>query len=406
MFLIDLKQGREFSWEYLIDDIHNESVFYPFCLHYNLYEYFKNIVLAILSEKNVCLIDYTFTSEEIKKLLRDYSRFLGQTIKVKIKKISSKEQLIDYLRSSKNWSITLFTSGTTGLPKKVIHTHDSLIKNVKISDKHKEDIWGFAYNITHIAGVQVFLQALLNGNQIVNLFGIDRELILNALERYKITHISSTPTFYRMLFPLHTKKFTEVKRVTLGGEKSDNRLINELSNVFINAKILNTYAATEFGTLLVTNDGELFSIPPRYINRVKIVDNELWVHRSLMGIFDIPVDEWYKTGDHIEIVSSNPLRFKIIGRQSDFVNVAGYKVNLLEVEEAIRKINGIKDVKVYPKRNSVIGNIICADIVCIDSSITELSIVQQLSKFLQEYKIPRIIRFVDTLSTTRTGKLK
>ena len=63
-------------------------------------------------------------------------------------------------------------------------------------------------------------------------------------------------------------------------------------------------------------------------------------------------------------------------------------------------------LRVYPKQNSVLGNIICCEVVANSKQITESSIRTFLQSKIQEFKIPRIIRFVEELSTTRTGKLK
>jgi len=57
---------------------------------------------------------------------------------------------------AKSWKIGLYTSGTTGRPKKVYHTFASLTRNVKTGDKYADNVWAFAYNPTHVAGVQVF----------------------------------------------------------------------------------------------------------------------------------------------------------------------------------------------------------------------------------------------------------
>jgi len=61
---------------------------------------------------------------------------------------------------------------------------------------------------------------------------------------------------------------------------------------------------------------------------------------------------------------------------------------------------------VFAKKNSVLGNIICCEIVKNNSQLEEASISNFLQTKLQEFKIPRMIKFVDQLSTTRTGKVK
>ncbi len=88
------------------------------------------------------------------------------------------------------------------------------------------------------------------------------------------------------------------------------------------------------------------------------------------------------------------------------INVGGYKVNPVEVEETIRKIEGIQDVRVFAKSNSVFGNIICCEVVKTSDEIDEVSIRSFLQSKLQEFKIPRIIKFTDKILTTRTGKIQ
>jgi len=95
----------------------------------------------------------------------------------------------------------LFTSGSTGLPKLVWQTVANLARAVKVSPRHAGAVWSFAYNPTHVAGIQVYLQALANGCPVVDVFGLDRSGVLRAIEDYGVTHVSATPSFYRLLLP-------------------------------------------------------------------------------------------------------------------------------------------------------------------------------------------------------------
>jgi acyl-coenzyme A synthetase/AMP-(fatty) acid ligase len=78
------------------------------------------------------------------------------------------------------------------------------------------------YNPTHMAGIQVFFEALLNPNTMVRLFGLAKDDVFRAITKYNITHISATPTFYRLLL-LANKVFMNVNRITSGGEKFDTK---------------------------------------------------------------------------------------------------------------------------------------------------------------------------------------
>lgn len=407
IFLKDIENNRSFDWDFLIEEINRTSTYNRYCKSDDYYTIFKQIIFSLVIGEEIILLDSDFTKDELIKLTShlEYQEFTKTVDKSCVPFISNKEELIEKLKNtSENWKVTLFTSGTTGKPKKVSHDFKSITRFVKISEKKKNSIWGFSYNPTHMAGIQVFFQAILNGNSIIRLFGLNTEDIFSEITSNDITHISATPTFYRLLLPCK-ETFKSVVRLTSGGERFNEKTFEQLKEVFPNAKITNVYASTEAGALFASQN-DIFSIRTEYQNLIRTNNDELILHSSLLGNTDNIVTEWYKTGDVIEIISENPLKFRFINRKSDMINVGGYKVNPLEVEEAILALSGIKNVRVFPKTNSVLGSIICCEVICNDESIRESSIRKFLKEKIQEYKIPRIIRFVDELSTTRTGKLK
>jgi acyl-coenzyme A synthetase/AMP-(fatty) acid ligase len=408
VFLRDIKQGSQVTWESLIDDINAMGSFNPYCKSDNYYELFRQIILSLLLEEEIILLDSDFRDEELVNLTgySDYKAFEKPIDRRGLPSLSNKQELISRIKNtSKNWKITLFTSGTTGLPKKVSHDFESITRFVKLSERNEKSIWGFAYNPTHMAGIQVFFQSLLNGNAIIRLFGLNPREIYEEIKRNHISHLSATPTFYRLLLPCEDS-FPSVVRITSGGEKFNEKIFAQLKETFPNSKITNIYASTEAGSLFAS-ENDVFVVKPAYEPFVKLgSNNELLLHSSLIGLSDGNTEEWYNTNDLLEVIQENPLRFRFISRNSDMINVGGYKVNPLEVEETLLLFPGIQNAQVYPKRNSVLGNIICCDVVCSDVQVSEASIRTFLQSKLQEFKIPRIIRFVDQLSTTRTGKIK
>lgn len=406
LFLKDTLSGLT-SWESLIHDVNNSLTYNPYCKSENYYQVFKHIITSMVIGKEVILLDSDFTESELEKLT-NYSRheeFIQVIDKGNVALPSNKAELIEKLRNTgHDWKITLFTSGTTGIPKKVTHSFDSITRFVKISERNANSIWGFAYSPTHMAGVQVFFQALLNGNTIVRLFGLPPKEIHNEIKAHSVTHISATPTFYRLLLPCEDT-FKSVVRITSGGERFDAKTVMRLTEIFPKAKMTNVYASTEAGTLFAS-DNDVFRVKPEHEHLIRFENNELLVHNSLIGNADVNINEWYNTGDLIETITEKPLRFRFTSRKSDMINIGGYKVNPVEVEEAILTMPGIKNVRVYQKSNSLLGSIICCEVVCDNKQTSESSIRKFLQSKIQEFKIPRIIHFVDELSTTRTGKIK
>ncbi len=405
-FLRDIYKNKTTQWDELIHDLNDTTKYNPYCKTDDLYEVFRHIIYSMLAGKEVILLDSDFSKEELRNLTGNiqYDNFDEMTESLQIR-INNKDDLIKKLSyTSNNWKITLFTSGTTGVPKQVTHNFQSISRFVKYSAKTTGNVWGFAYNPTHMAGVQVFLQAILNGNSIVRLFGCTPAEILSEIKNHGITHVSATPTFYRLLLPVKDI-FPSVIRITFGGEKFAGKTAEQLQKLFPNATITNIYATTEAGTLFASRN-DIFTTKPGYEQKVRIIDNELLIHESMTGITNIDSDGWYHTGDIVEIVSNNPLSFRFVNRKSEMINTGGYKVNPLEVEDAIRSFSGIRDVRVFPKKNSVLGNIICCEIAVIDNRINESDIRKYLQTKLQEFKIPRVIKFTNELPTTRTGKIK
>ncbi|MDZ7692670.1 MAG: AMP-binding protein [Balneolaceae bacterium] len=309
-------------------------------------------------------------------------------------------------RESSTAEIKLYTSGTTGQPKGVDHNLKTLLKRIHIDDKHKDDVWGFAYNPTHMAGIQVFFQAFLNKNSIVRLFELDRSKIFTSINKYKVSHISATPTFYRLLLSKN-EQFPNVIRLTMGGEGHGKKLENKLQKLFPNAEMRNIYASTEAGALFETT-GEIFTIEDSLREKIKIEEDELILHRSLLAesMRKKVKEGWYNTGDLVEVVQKSPLQFRFKGRKNEMINVGGYKVNPNKVENVINEIRGVISSRVFSKDNRVVGKIVCCEVVIEDNGLDEKEIRNVLKKRLNDYEIPRFFEFVDTVKKTNTGKIQ
>lgn len=354
--------------------------------------FFLNFLKAIIHNIDITLIDSMNPANESNNYTEIKSIYFN-----------SFEELKSLIKKS-TAQISIFTSGTTGQPKRITHTVQNLIREVREDKKHANSIWGFAYNPTHMAGLQVLFQALLNQNTIVDVFSKGKAEIVELINRRKISHISATPTFYRFLLPLD-QPINSLKSISLGGEKSDASLINAISKSFPKAKIFNIYASTEAGTIF-SSHGSNFKIKDNKLDLVKISDNELLLHCSLLGISESLKGEWYATGDMVEWIDKSEKIFAFLSRKNEMINVGGNKVNPHVVEEVLLKMEQIKACYVYGEPNPLLGNMICADIVPHNGSVKDIEIKKGLKGILEPFEIPRRINFVKNLETTRTGKLK
>lgn len=400
-FLFD--NGKEYSYEYLLRALNESESYYPYYKTSDVFSYFVNLIRALLASQPLVLLDSDINLSEIDGL--DESKV---NVEEAIEPVSfqNMDEVVAAVQNSKS-EITIFTSGTTGQPKKVVHSIANLTRAVRIGDRYKGQIWAYAYNPTHMAGLQVFFQALENQNTLVNVFNQPREYVYQQIREKGITHISATPTFYRLLLP-YEQAYESVIRVTLGGEKSDQHLYDSIMKIFPNAKINNVYASTEAGSLFAAK-GDCFQIPEAIKDKFKVVDDELLIHKSLLGSSDSFkfADDYYHSGDLIEWVDEAQGLFRFKSRKNELINVGGYKVNPGEVEVAIQDIDGVCQAIVYGKANSILGNVLCADVVLEPGfELTELDIKKVLSSQLQDFKVPRRIKFVEEISLTRTGKMK
>jgi Acyl-CoA synthetases (AMP-forming)/AMP-acid ligases II len=406
LFWIDEGRGITKSYVDVIQDLNQMTGSSGYIYTEDPYRVQAEILYSLASGQEAILLDSDFSVQELQSIGVDYPLTQIRKTENQSLRIGSWEELLGRIEEKKStWRLSIYTSGTTGRPKKVVHTLDSLTRNVKVSEKFSDNVWAYAYNSTHIAGVQVLFQAFYNRNPMVYVFSSSD--IYQELVKYEVTHISATPTFYRMVLPTLPAKVTTVRGATFGGEKFDPSLTGKIAQVFPNAKIRNIYASTEIGSLF-TSDGDAFVIPKSLWDKVRFSeDEELLVHKDLLpqsSDFSLK-DDWYYTGDIIESIGDG--RFKFVSRKSEMINIGGYKVNPHEVEEAIKRVSGVKDAIVKPRINNITGNILMAEIVrggSLEDKELKAIILQELNASLQSWKVPRIIKFVESIDQTRTGK--
>jgi acyl-CoA synthetase (AMP-forming)/AMP-acid ligase II len=236
------------------------------------------------------------------------------------------------------------------------------------------------------------------------MFRYDFREMVNRIQEYSVTHISATPTLYKMIVS-DDITFESVQHITFGGEGSTKKFQTQIGKYFPNARIKNIYASTEVGSIFASN-GDLFTIPKSDSHLIKVNDNELWIHKSIVGKSEsIKFDgDWYNTGDLVEFVDE--YNFNIIGRSSNVVKVAGYNVNLESIESKIQKMNFVKLCKVYAETNSVLGNILICEIVPNKNFVDKQKSKMMLKSTLEKHEIPTKIKYVESIEISENGKLK
>ena len=315
------------------------------------------------------------------------------------------------------WLMT--TSGTTGLPKIVEHSLESLIARLRPAKPGVQPVWGLLYEPSRFAGLQVILQSLLGGGRLLipdRMSSMATQLAF--LAHAGCTHLSGTPSLWRKLLMSSGAEKLSLEQITLGGESADERVLRTLAHDFPDARITQIYASTEAGVGFSSHDAEpgfpiecLESQPGR--PDYKIEQGELWVRRAR------PTDETSKrdrqrcdddgfmcTGDVVEVKNQ---RIFFRGRRDGVANVGGTKIHIEDVEGIIRQHGQVLDCRVSKKPSPVLGTVLSLQIVARDSGVDLNTLRADISAWCRE-KLPRAARPVTTsivaaLDTNASGKV-
>ncbi|MEU7146370.1 class I adenylate-forming enzyme family protein [Nocardia sp. NPDC046473] len=311
-------------------------------------------------------------------------------------------------------SVSVLTSGTTGKPKATRHRYGSLVASAaqgREPDSITDAVWLLAYNVNQYAGLQVLAYVLKTGAALVIPPDNRPVTALESMIRHGVTHVSATPTFWRVLLAalVHDQqRAPELRQITLGGEAVSESLLRELAAQFPAARISHIYATSEIGSAIAVSDGKA-GLPATILDRgagapvrFRIADGELQA-RSQVGMFgyhgaEISCDDWVSTGDLVELRDG---RVHFVGRVGSVINVGGIKVPPLPVEEVIGAVAGVELVRVYGRANPITGNIVAADVVArpgFDSSELRRDIASAC-EVLPDAHRPRIVKMLDSLPT-------
>jgi len=315
----------------------------------------------------------------------------------------------------------LATSGTTGTPKIVAHTIESLTRTTSKGTKSEHLSWGLLYDPARFAGFQVVLQAILaNAKLIVPSPDLDFESKIEYLAANACNALSATPSLWRKILMGKAAGQLNLKQITLGGEIADQRIINSLVKQFPDAEITHIFASTEAGVGFSVKDKKA-GFPVSWLEsgirgvKLKISSQETLclqnthVNQTYLGgdgsIAD--AEGWIDTGDLVEIENDRVL-FK--GRLNGAINIGGNKVIPEDIESEILGIPGVFQVAVRAKSSSIAGSLVEALVVpdpaLGDTSSLAKNIKQHCKKALPSFKVPAFVRLVDELPMGMAGKIK
>ena len=142
----------------------------------------------------------------------------------------------------------LLTSGTTGVPKMVVHTLAGLVTAIPPQKFSETMVWATFYDIRRYGGLQIFLRAVLGGaSLILSSAGEPIADHLGRLARHGVTHLSGTPSHWRRALMSPDIGKIAPGYVRLSGEIADQAILDHLRAAFPNSSVGHAYASTEAG---------------------------------------------------------------------------------------------------------------------------------------------------------------
>jgi acyl-coenzyme A synthetase/AMP-(fatty) acid ligase len=319
----------------------------------------------------------------------------------------------------------LFTSGTTGTPKMVIHTLAGLTGAIQRKPQSGDaTVWGTFYDIRRYGGLQILLRALTGGASMIlsdaHEAPADHLVRLGALG---VTHLSGTPSHWRRALMTPQVSAIAPAYLRLSGEIADQAVLDSLKTAFPASAIGHAYASTEAGVGFEVNDG-LEGFPASYVGQagaveMKVEDGSLRIRsaRAASGYAgaEAPVlaeaDGFVDTGDMVELRGE---RYHFAGRRNGVINVGGLKVHPEEVEAVLNRHPAVRASLVRARKNPITGAVVAAEVALVDpslaatpetQSVLRASILDACRASLPPHKAPASVRFVAALAVTAGGKI-
>ena len=343
------------------------------------------------------------------------------------------------------FSYMLYTSGTTGKPKGVVHAHKDIVQ-IHLStnwvlDVHDEDVYWCTADLGWVTGVVYgVIGPWSNGVTQVGLGGrFDPERWFKTIQDYKISVWYTAPTAVRMLMAKGDdipKKYdlSSLRANYSVGEPLNPEGVRWAMEVFDSKPFHDTWWQTETGSILITNFPEM-PIKPGSMGKplpgveAAIVDENGDVlpqgeegalvlrpgwPAMMRQIWNNPAkyneyfkNGWYYTGDTAQIDKDG--YFWYVGRADDVIKTAGERVGPFEVESALIEHEAIVEAGVIGKPDELRGNIIKAFIVLSPGYVDSPELKEEIQKFVKKklagHAFPREIEVVKSLPKTRSGKI-
>lgn len=277
--------------------------------------------------------------------------------------------LYDELRKRGHAGLVLFSSGSTGESKGIVHDFEPLLS------RHLSG--GRAWRtlpillIDHIGGINTLLTAICRRGCLVipTKHGI-RE-VCRAIESFRVDLLPASPTFLRML--LFTREafrhdMTSLRLVTYGAEPMPPEMLVRLCAMLPHARFKQMYGLSEAGILPShsTSSESVWVELGGDRCEVRVIDGQLEVRTdsAMLGYLNAPTpftaDGWLRTGDAVEADGD---RLRILGRSSESISVGGVKIYPAEIEAALESLTGVEEALAFGIPSELVGEVVAVKVL-------------------------------------------
>ncbi|HIA51985.1 MAG TPA: long-chain-fatty-acid--CoA ligase [Candidatus Melainabacteria bacterium] len=335
-------------------------------------------------------------------------------------------------------AVLVYTSGTTGKPKGAMLTHKNLLGAVTAAHAafpvHAEDRLLGALPLCHIYGLTVVMLGTIHkGGSLALIEKFDVVPALKTIEEEKVTVLPAVPTMYQyMIMHLEKQAFDlSSLRLCLAGGAPLSKTIFDSLRRFVKAPLVEGYGLTEVSCVATLNpvdgknvhgsvgpaiptvsigifdkDGQQLPPGAENVGEIAIKGPNVMrgYYRAPQKSAEVLKDGWFFTGDLGYLDSDQYLW--IVGRAKELIIRGGQNIYPREVESVIAKMKGVVDVAVVGVPEPIMGERVKA-VVVLDKSaqVTEEDVKEFCQKRLADYKVPRVVEFIDTMPRNSTGKI-
>jgi acetyl-CoA synthetase len=320
-------------------------------------------------------------------------------------------------------ALVIFTSGTSGEPKAVLHGQRYLFGQ-RLQAEHWLDarsgelVWCTAAAGWSKSARNTFIAPWLRGARaLLHNARFDPAERLDILEREGVDVLCMAPTEYRVIARRTELRRLPVRTAVAAGEAL-NREIVETWLDETGVLVRDGYGQTETGAVTGMPPGA--AARPGSMGKplpgvsVEIIDGQLHVDPPTLPTFFVryldhePHEGLWATGDLVHADEDGYLWFA--GRADDVIVSAGYRIGPSEVEEALSSHPAVAEAAVVGAADDERGEVVRAVVVVREGIDAGSALVRELQDHVKAetapYKYPRIVDFAEELPRTPSGKLR